>query len=64
MNHFKSIIYIVAISFLSFGALKAQPNPGGGDDPENPVPITGIEYLLAAGAALGIKKFYDKKKKQ
>lgn len=43
-----------------------QPGPDnpGGEDPENPVPITGIEYLLAAGAALGFKKLYDKKKKE
>jgi len=37
--------------------------PGPPDPPDdNPVPITGIEYLIAAGAAFGAKKLYDKKK--
>ena len=35
--------------------------PGGGGDPD--VPIGGIEILLVAGAAFGIKKFSDKRKK-
>lgn len=44
----------------------SQPGPDDPDfpgDPDgNPVPITGIEYLLAAGAAFGAKKLFDKRK--
>ncbi|MFT4739404.1 MAG: hypothetical protein ACI9XJ_000083 [Marivirga sp.] len=46
---------------LCFGSAFAQPGPP--DPPvDNPVPITGIEYLIAAGAAFGAKKIYEKKK--
>lgn len=46
------------------GVHKIDAQPGDpGPDPDNPVPITGIEYLIAAGAAFGAKKLYDKKKK-
>lgn len=57
------------LSFLFIGcySLSAQPGGGGGPGLEDPgpapVPITGIEYLIAAGAAFGAKKIYDKKKK-
>lgn len=55
---------IFCLLFIGIFALNAQPtDPGGGGDPDNPVPITGIEYLIAAGAAFGAKKIYDKKKK-
>jgi hypothetical protein len=33
-------------------------------DPGEPVPITGIEILIGAGAALGFRKFYQKKKSE
>jgi hypothetical protein len=35
--------------------------PGGGEDPDNPIPITGIEWLIAAGAGLGARKLYKMK---
>lgn len=57
-----TLIFIFLI--IGYFTLNAQPgDPGGGGDPDNPVPITGIEYLIAAGAAFGAKKIYDKKKK-
>lgn len=56
-------LLIITILFVLSGISYAQPGgPGGGSDPDNPVPITGIEYLLAAGAAFGAKKLYDKRK--
>jgi|AntRauTorckE6833_2_1112554.scaffolds.fasta_scaffold283923_1 hypothetical protein len=59
----KSTLIFVCL-FIGGFYLSAQPgNPGDGTDPDNPVPITGIEYLIAAGAAFGAKKLYDKKKK-
>lgn len=39
-------------------AAKAQPGDPGGGDPD--VPITGIEYLIGAGALLGLRKFIKK----
>ena len=35
-------------------------NPGG--DPDNPVPLTGIEWLLIAGGILGAGKLLGRKK--
>ncbi|GAA5022739.1 hypothetical protein GCM10011506_00340 [Marivirga lumbricoides] len=57
---FFRIVLIVALVCVA-ELLSAQPGPPGGD-PDNPVPITGIEYLIAAGAAFGAKKIYDKRK--
>ena len=62
---YKLILSIVLV-MLSFSIVTvyAQPgDPGGDPDNSNPVPITGIEYLIAAGAAFGAKKLYDKKRK-
>lgn len=59
-------LYILAISFLlGLSTAFSQPggDPGGGDDPDNPVPITGLEILLVSGAALGLKRLNDLRKK-
>lgn len=41
-----------------------QPgNPGGGN-PDNPVPITGLEYLLGGGILYGIRSLLKARKKQ
>jgi hypothetical protein len=45
---------------VSACVLYAQPDPGG--DPD--VPITGIEILIGAGGALGLKKLLGKRKNQ
>ncbi len=61
MNSKISKLFLLGFFLLAATVVNAQPgNPGG--DPDNPVPITGIEYLIAAGAAFGAKKLYDKKK--
>jgi hypothetical protein len=60
----KSIIKLLTLTvflFLGASSVRAQPGPPP-PPPDNPVPITGIEYLIAAGAAFGAKKLYDKKK--
>lgn len=36
--------------------LQADPPPDPITDPDNPVPITGLEYLLIGGSVLGIRK--------
>jgi hypothetical protein len=69
MKNFKTIgvylIFTLALLMI-FASLQAQP--GGGDPcpggtPCNPdVPITGIEWLVVAGAALGIRKIAARKK--
>ena len=63
-NHMKNKIslittlMIIAVTLLPFFAM-AQ-DPGGGPD----VPIDGgLSLLLAAGAAYGVKKYRDGKKK-
>jgi hypothetical protein len=57
---------VLALSFLmcvSACVLYAQVgDPGGGEDPDE-VPITGIEILIGAGGALGLKKLLNKRKK-
>jgi len=56
-----AILFIVLSAF----SLKAQPSgggPGGGGDPD--VPLGGIELLIAAGAAFGAKKWFDKTRKK
>lgn len=63
MKKIKKSTLIFSLSFIGFYSLNAQPGGGTPTDPDNPVPITGIEYLIAAGAAFGAKKIYDKKKK-
>lgn len=57
-----SKVLLILLLSMSYVALNAQPGPPPPPD-DNPVPITGIEYLIAAGAAFGAKKIYDKKKK-
>ena len=50
--HFVFILFVVVKSY-------GQP-PGGGLPPGNPVPITGIEILLASGGAYGIYRLTRK----
>jgi len=57
----KIIVVTIVISFIAIQALHAQPGDPGGD-PD--VPLGGIEWLLAAGAALGAKKWLDRNKKR
>ena len=66
----KSIFIILFV--ISNSATIAQPGPpcgtppcgGPGQNPGPPVPIGGIELLIAAGAAFGAKRWFDKSKKK
>lgn len=58
-----SLVFTI-MGLLLFFNVYAQPGPPGNPNDPNPVPITGIEYLIAAGAAFGAKKVYDKRKKK
>lgn len=54
--------YALIFSLLLFSvSLWAQPGDPGGD-PDNVVPITGIEWLLGAGALLGARRFLENRK--
>ncbi|WKK83839.1 hypothetical protein [Marivirga arenosa] len=63
MNYKIVLSIVFMVLFVGIYAAIAQPGPPPPPPDSNPVPITGIEYLIAAGAAFGAKKLYDKKKK-
>jgi hypothetical protein len=52
----KNILIILFIIVLPV-IVEAQPG-GGGSPGDNNVPITGIEWILGAGAFLGARKMY------
>ncbi|MEQ8476353.1 hypothetical protein [Fulvivirga sp.] len=54
----RAFIIFILIGFSNI--VKSQPGDPGGD-PDNPVPIGGIELLLIAGGALGVKRLMRKK---
>ncbi|ELR70621.1 hypothetical protein C900_03602 [Fulvivirga imtechensis AK7] len=57
----KSIFVSILVLFFTF-SLRAQPgDPGGGG---KPVPIGGVELLLLAGGALGIRKIVKQHRKR
>jgi len=52
-------VVLMCVGVLAF----AQPgDPNGGTKPGT-VPITGIEWLLAAGGALGARQLWQRRKK-
>lgn len=61
MKIFLSILYISFFVILDTYAQPGGGGPGGGGDPG--IPIGGIELLLLAGAALGVKKIAGNNKK-
>lgn len=62
---FNSLKFTLLSIFLTLGVLSASAQGGAGDDPDFPdIPLDGgLSILLAAGAAYGGKKLYDKNKK-
>jgi hypothetical protein len=58
---FKGVLALFFLMCVSACVLYAQP--GNKEDPDVPVPITGIEILIGAGGALGLKKLLNKRKK-
>lgn len=53
-------VFIFLVLCVVTGLLAQPGDPGG--DPD--VPLGGIELLIAAGAAFGAKKWFDKHKKK
>lgn len=58
MKYLSLIICLILIPVC----LMAQPGPPP-PDPGEPVPLSGIELLLAAGALFGGKKLWDRTKR-
>lgn len=50
--------FIIILLFIAYPILAQPANPSG--DPD--VPITGIEILIAAGGALGLRSLIAKRK--
>lgn len=60
------IVWTVVIVFGSLTTSQLAAQPGGGGSPGGggpPVPISGIEWILGAGALLGAKKLYRNRKR-
>jgi hypothetical protein len=53
---------LVLVFSMSCMLLAAQPGDPFNGDPDNAVPITGLEWLLAGGCALGLKKIIAARK--
>lgn len=51
---------VIVFSLVSLVVMAQPSDPGGGGNPT--VPITGIEILIAAGGALGIRKLIQSRK--
>jgi hypothetical protein len=57
-------VLLASISLLLFSTLWVYGQPGNpGTPPGNPVPITGLEYLLIGGGAYGVARLLKKKTK-
>ncbi|MEO0132971.1 MAG: hypothetical protein ABIK73_08600 [candidate division WOR-3 bacterium] len=53
-------LIIVICGLFNFYAYSQPGDPGG--DPDNVIPITGVEILLAGGAALGLNRLLKSKR--
>jgi hypothetical protein len=51
-------VLITFFILVNVNILFAQPGDPGGD-PDNPVPLTGIEFLLAGGAVIGARRILN-----
>lgn len=61
-RNFNFLLFTVLL-LLQAGILLAQPGDPG-DNPDNPVPITGIEYLVGGGVLYGVRSMLKARKKQ
>jgi hypothetical protein len=66
MTHKRIWLIFVFVSQLTVGFAQPGGGPGGGGNPGHgkPVPISGIELLLAAGALLGTKRLIELRKRR
>ncbi len=65
------LLALVVVTMLSFASLQSQAQPGPINcgtpgnppcGPGAPVPLSGIEILIGAGALLGIKRIFANRK--
>ncbi|MCX7638437.1 MAG: hypothetical protein N2044_11395 [Cyclobacteriaceae bacterium] len=61
MKRLKTLLIVLLLNLLSLSGWSQPGDPGG--DPDV-IPITGLEILLAAGAAFGAKRLVDVQKKK
>lgn len=52
----RKIVLIMSIMLMGCFCSFAQPTDPEISDPDNAVPITGLEWLLIGGGVLGLKK--------
>lgn len=58
-------VLVFAFWLAASTVLLGQPgDPGGGGDPDNPVPISGLEFLIGGGLFLGIRSLLKDRKKR
>jgi hypothetical protein len=62
MRFFKVVFFALIFLVLTTETTLGQPG-GGGPGGEPDVPITGIEILIAVGAALGVRKLLSSRRK-
>jgi len=61
----RRIFFVLICTFvlLVFAMPDVFGQPGDPDPPDNPIPITGIEYLLGGGILYGIRSLLKARKK-
>jgi hypothetical protein len=59
---YKNTFAVIVLMFLATTDCLAQP-PDPQTDPDNPVPIQGILYLLIGGIIVGIRRIMGKRDK-
>jgi hypothetical protein len=62
MRIVKFRLVLLVIFFVGSFTLSAQPGNPQTTDPDAAVPITGIEWLIAGGCVLGLKRFLGGRK--
>jgi hypothetical protein len=58
------IIFLLCTVVLLTWQTVVFGQPGNPPDPDNPVPITGLEYLLGGGILYGIRSLLKARKKK
>lgn len=54
------VFFVCILSLPVFAQIGGEEPP---PNPEQPVPLTGIEILIGAGAAFGVKKVIDSRRR-
>ena len=57
------LLLFTVVLLTQTGVLFAQPGDPGGN-PDTPIPITGVEYLIGGGVLYGVRSLLKARKKQ